>query len=61
MNKITRRCECCGAGYAGGKDYGDYWAEYPDTTLPKKGLCEFCNKNCTKWYIPNRFCHSENE
>lgn len=60
MNK--RKCECCGAIYATGKNYGEFWQEidfgkYYD--LETKGLCEFCNPNIdNKWYIKDKKCHS---
>jgi hypothetical protein len=54
--KITKKCQCCGAGFASGKDYGDYWVEGFADNLPL-GLCEFCNPNNPKWYINNKKCH----
>jgi predicted hydrocarbon binding protein len=52
-----RNCECCGATYSTGKDYGDYWTELSlaDET---KGLCEFCNKNNETWYIKDKECNN---
>jgi hypothetical protein len=54
----TRNCECCHANYATGKAYGDHWCEWHDSSVETKGLCEFCNPNCEKWYVPQKFCHS---
>ena len=81
MNNLKRNCECCGASYATGKDYGYYWCETPIYETIKitkkwyqfwkskeivciispKGLCEFCNPNCEKWYIENKKCHNKNQ
>lgn len=68
----NRTCECCGSGFASGKNYGDYWCEFPAITIETlpdgtkhhvvvlpHGLCEFCNPNCEKWFVPNRKCHKK--
>jgi len=72
---MKRNCECCGASYATGKEYGEYWCAMPvgesvwiteeGSSIKKlkiiidepKGLCEFCNPNCEKWYIKDLKCH----
>lgn len=58
MDKITKKCQCCGAGFASGKEYGFCWVETIKDDLPL-GLCEFCNPNCEKWYIQDRICHKK--
>jgi hypothetical protein len=54
----TRNCECCRANYACGKAYGDYWCESNNPSKETKGLCEFCNPNCEKWYTSQKPCHA---
>lgn len=60
MDKITKKCECCGAGFASGKDYGYYWVEIINKELPL-GLCEFCNSNSVNWYIKDKECHKNEQ
>lgn len=43
-------CEKCCGTYATGKEYGDYWYQFPLKDKEPKGLCEFCNPN-SKWYV----------
>lgn len=57
QEKINRKCECCGAGYASGKDYGEYWCQHAPSGLEAKGLCEFCNPN-HKYFTPEKTCHN---
>lgn len=58
MDKITKKCQCCGAGFASGKDYGYYWIMYHTYDDLPFGLCEFCNPNNEKWYIREMSCHN---
>ena len=57
-----KNCECCMGSYKTGKNYSDEWCELPvydrDGIIPPKGLCEFCNPNCEKWYVPEKKCHA---
>lgn len=55
---INRKCSCCGAGFASGKEYGNEWIQITIEDLPL-GLCEFCNPSNEKWYLPNKNCHNK--
>ena len=62
--KLTKNCECCGASYVGGKEYGNYWCQLPipdeNGVIVFKGLCEFCNPNPENvWYTPKKPCHKD--
>ncbi len=51
MIQITKKCSSCGAGFATGKEYSNYWVQFTNKDLPL-GLCEFCNPAVgNKWYI----------
>ena len=53
-----RNCECCGCGYAGGKQYGDYQCILPWKDVEFKGLCESCNPaEDNPWFNPKLKCH----
>lgn len=60
---LNRNCECCGAAYISGKEYGYFWRELPlidekGFIIKAKGLCEFCNPKCEKWFIKDKKCHN---
>lgn len=60
-HKDLRNCRCCHSHYQ--KPTG-FWCELPlvdkeGNMVEPVGFCEFCDRNNTTWYTPNKPCHKQ--